>query len=109
MTLQSIRCGCHMSALLVLQCRIKDSSQRQVRAVPVQAGKMCNHRGSPNRHLSSIPRNSYGPANMQCAGRATAHKESLVNGKLEDRLMSAAGKLHRGMLWPVKVRYGPFM
>jgi len=27
--------------------------------------------------------------------------------KLEDQLMSASGKLHRGMRWPVKVRKGP--
>lgn len=29
--------------------------------------------------------------------------------KLEDQLMSASGKLQRGMRWPVKVRKGPFM
>ena len=29
--------------------------------------------------------------------------------KLEDQLMSASGKLHRGMRWPVKVRKGPFV
>ena len=51
-------------------------------AVPVQAGKVCNHRASPNRPLSSIPRNGYGAANMQCAGRATAHREPLVDGKI---------------------------
>ena len=28
--------------------------------------------------------------------------------KLEDQLMSASGKLQRGMRWPVKVRKGPF-
>jgi len=27
--------------------------------------------------------------------------------KLEDQLMSASGKLQRGMRWPVKVRKGP--
>jgi hypothetical protein len=27
--------------------------------------------------------------------------------KLEDQLMSASGKLQRGMRWPVKVRLGP--
>jgi hypothetical protein len=53
-----------------------------VRAVPVQAGKVCNHRASPNRHLSSIPRNGYSSANTQCAGRATAHGEPLVDGKI---------------------------
>ena len=56
--------------------------ERQQRAVPVQAGKVCNHRASPNRHLSSIPRNGYGAANMQCAGRATAHREPLVDGEI---------------------------
>ena len=29
--------------------------------------------------------------------------------KLEDQLMSASGKLQRGMRWPVKVRKGPIM
>ena len=29
--------------------------------------------------------------------------------KLEDQLMSASGKLQRGMRWPVKVRFGPFV
>ena len=29
--------------------------------------------------------------------------------KLEDQLMSASGKLQRGMQWPVKVRFGPFV
>lgn len=58
------------------------SGKWPVWAVPVQAGKVCNHRASPNRHLSSIPRNGYGPANMQCAGRATAHREPLVDGKI---------------------------
>jgi hypothetical protein len=29
--------------------------------------------------------------------------------KLEDQLMSASGKLQRGMRWPVKVRKGPSM
>jgi hypothetical protein len=29
--------------------------------------------------------------------------------KLEDQLMSASGKLQRGMRWPVKIRKGPFM
>jgi hypothetical protein len=76
-------------------------------AVPVQAGKVCNHRASPNRHLSSTPRNGYGSANMQCAARATAHREPLVDGKLEDQFMSASGKLRRGMRWLVKVRKGP--
>jgi len=52
---------------------------RKLWAVHVQAGKVCNHRANPNRHLSSIPRNGYGPANMQCAGRATAHRELLVD------------------------------
>ncbi len=28
--------------------------------------------------------------------------------KLEDQLMSASGKLQRGMRWPVKVQKGPF-
>ena len=28
-------------------------------------------------------------------------------GKLEYQLMSASGKLQRGMRWPVKVRQGP--
>ena len=54
----------------------------QLWAVPVQAGKVCNHRASPNRHLSSIPRNGYGATNMQCAGRATAHREPLLDGKI---------------------------
>jgi hypothetical protein len=30
-------------------------------------------------------------------------------GKLEDQLMSASGKLQRGMRWPIKVRKGPFV
>jgi hypothetical protein len=29
--------------------------------------------------------------------------------KLEDQLMSASGKLQRGMRWPVKVHYVPFI
>lgn len=28
--------------------------------------------------------------------------------KLEDQIMSASGKLQRGMRWPAKVRKGPF-
>jgi hypothetical protein len=63
-------------------------------AVPVQAGKVCNHRASPNRHLSSIPRNGYSPANMQCAARATARRDPLVDGKLEHQLMTAFEKIH---------------
>jgi hypothetical protein len=66
-------------------------------AVPVQAGKVCNHRASPNRHLSSIPKNGYGPVNMQCAARATARRDPLVDGKLEYQLMTAFGKIHRSV------------
>lgn len=44
---------------------------------------------------------------MQCASRTTAHREPLVDRKLEDQLMSASGKLRRGMRWPVKVQKGP--
>jgi hypothetical protein len=73
------------------------ANEGPVRAVLVQAGKVCNHRASPNRHLSSIPRNGYGPANMQCAARATAHREPLVDGKLEDQLMTAFGKMQRSV------------
>ncbi|MFT4701405.1 MAG: hypothetical protein ACI90E_002083, partial [Yoonia sp.] len=40
-------------------------------------------------------------------GRATAHREPLVDGKLEDQLMSVSGKLRHGMRWLVKVRKGP--
>lgn len=54
--------------------------------------------------------NGYGAANMQCAARATAHREPLGDGKLEDQLMTAFGKLHRsvpsavqGPLWAVRV------
>ena len=71
--------------------------QGQLWAVPVQAGKVCNHRASPNRHLSSIPRNGYGPANMQCAARATARRDPLRGGKLEHQLMTAFGKIHRSV------------
>jgi hypothetical protein len=67
---------------------------RRLWAVPVQAGKVCNHRASPNRHLSSIPRNGYGPVNMQCAARATARRDPLVDGKLEHQLMTAFEKIH---------------
>ena len=42
--------------------------------------RLCNHRVSPKRYLSSIPKNGYGLANMQFAGCATAHREPLVNG-----------------------------
>lgn len=56
--------------------------QCPVWAVSVQAGKVCNHRASPNRHLSSTPKNGYGLVNMQCAGRATEHREPLVDGKI---------------------------
>ena len=70
------------SALGKLQRGVVTLGQRLLWAVPVQAGKVCNHRASPNRHLSSIPRNGYGAANMQCAGRATAHREPLVDGKI---------------------------
>jgi len=80
-------------------------------AVPVQAGKVCNHRASPNRHLSSIPRNGYSPANMQCAARATARRDPLVDGKLEHQLMTAFEKIHpsfpsavQGPQWAVRVR-----
>jgi len=61
---------------------IFDCLCRGLWAVPVQAGKVCNHRASPNRQLSSIPKNGYGPANMQCAGRATTHREPRVDGKI---------------------------
>jgi hypothetical protein len=81
-----------------------------IRAVPVQAGKVCNHRASPNRHLSSIPRNGYSPANMQCAARATARRDPLVDGKLEHQLMTAFEKIHpsfpsavQGPQWAVRV------
>ena len=30
-------------------------------------------------------------------------------GELENQLMSASGKLQRGMRWPIKVRKGPFV
>ena len=96
-----------MSASRKLRRSDRPLGQCLLWAVPVQAGKVCNHRSSPNRHLSSIPRNGYGAANMQCAGRATAHREPLVDGKIDDQLMSASGKLQRGMRWPVKVRKGP--
>jgi hypothetical protein len=84
----------HAGFKLVIGCGHGGS---RLRAVPVQAGKVCNHRASPNRHLSSIPRNGYGPANMQCAARATAHREPLVDGKLEDQLMTAFGKMQRSV------------
>ena len=70
------------STLGKLQRGVHGAIECPERAVPVQAGKVCNHRASPNRHLSSIPRNGYGAANMQCAGRATAHREPLVDGKI---------------------------
>ena len=70
---------------------------RRLWAVPVQAGKGCNPRASPNRHLSSMPKNGYGPANMQCAARATARRDQLVDGKLEHQLMTAFGKIHRSV------------
>lgn len=78
-------------------CSVDKPRERQLRAVPVQAGKVCNHRASPNRHLSSIPRNGYGLANMQCSARATARKDPLVDGKLEQQLMTAFGKIHRSV------------
>jgi hypothetical protein len=96
-----------MTAFGMLRGGNRQKGEGSLGAVPVQAGKVCNHRASPNRHLSSIPRNGYGAANMQCAARATAHREPLVDGKLEDQLMSASGKLQRGMRWPVKVWKGP--
>jgi hypothetical protein len=71
-----------MSALGKPQRSAGWRGQGPVRAVPVQAGKVCNHRASPNRHLSSIPKNGCDSDNMQCAGRATAHREQLVDGKI---------------------------
>ncbi len=92
-----------------------DMHERQLWAVPVQAGKVCNHRASPNRHLSSILRNGYGPANMQCAARATARRDPLVDGKLEHQLMTAFGKIHcsvpsavQGPQWAGSDRLGKF-
>ena len=99
-----------MTALRKLHCGVGPPDQRRQRAVPVQAGKVCNHRASPNRHLSSIPRNGYGPANMQCAARATARRDPLIDGKLEHQLMTAFEKIHRsfpsavqGPQWAVHV------
>jgi hypothetical protein len=45
---------------------------------------VCNHRASPNRHLSSILKNGCAPANMPCAGRATV-RISVIFGPLDAR------------------------
>lgn len=74
-----------------------------LRAVSVQAGKVCNHRASPNRHLGSIPKNGFGPANMQCSDRQLRIESRLWIEKLKYQLTPASGKLQRDMRWPVKV------
>jgi len=48
-------------------------------------------------------------AQLTCSMRVVQLRieSRLWMGELEDQLMSASGKLQRGMRWPVKVRKGP--
>jgi hypothetical protein len=48
-------------------------------------------------------------ARLTCSVRVVQLRTEsrLWMGKLEDQLMSASGKLQRGMRWPFKVRKGP--
>jgi hypothetical protein len=50
-------------------------------------------------------------ARLTCSVRAVQLRieSRLWMEKLEDQLMSAFGKLQRGMRWPGKVRFEPFM